>query len=83
MSDSHETSTVARSGLLDGLLTREQLEAETGWRWRTILRNEADGLPVIVIRGMKLYPIDKVRAWILSRVRERKPPQRGRPVKAA
>jgi len=76
-----EASNVSRPKLLDGLLNREQLEAETGWRWRTILRNEAEGLPVIVIRGTKLYPVEKVREWIMSKVREREAPRRGRPKK--
>ena len=73
----------AKPRLLDGFLTAEQLEAETKWGWRTRLRREADGMPVAVIGGTKLYPIDKVRAWILSQVREHGAPRRGRPRKAA
>jgi hypothetical protein len=78
-----EAAAVKQPKLLDGLLTRQQLEAETGWGWRTILRREAEGLPVIVIGGTKLYPVDKVRSWIVGKLRERTTPQRGRPRKAA
>lgn len=80
MSETIEAS-VVRPKLLDGLLTREQLEAETGWGSRTILRREAQGLPIIVIGGTKLYPMEKVRAWIMSHERRRQPPRRGRPRK--
>jgi hypothetical protein len=84
MSGSEGAAPVSASPrLLDGLLTRAQLEKETGWGWRTVLRNEAAGLPVIVIRGTKLYPADKVRAWIMSHIREHAPPRHGRPRKAA
>ena len=83
MQEAIETTTGTKPRLLAGLLTRKQLTAETDWHPRTILRNEAEGLPVIVIRGTKLYPIDKVRAWIMSHVREHKELQRGRPRKAA
>jgi len=64
-------------------LTREQLEAETGWGWRTILRREAEGLPVIVIAGTKWYPVVSVRAWIMSHERGHDAPRRGRPRKVA
>jgi hypothetical protein len=83
MSEALESNSVIRPRLLDGFLTDRQLEAETGWRQRTRLRREAEGLPVIVIGGTKLYPIDKVREWILSRVRQHQLPRRGRPRKAA
>jgi hypothetical protein len=83
MSEALESNSVIRPRLLEGLLTGEQLEEETGWRWRTRRRRELEGLPVIVIGGTKLYPIDKVREWILSRVRKHEPPRRGRPRKAA
>jgi hypothetical protein len=85
MSETIETTTTAavRPRLFDGLMTPKQLEEETGWGWRTILRREADGLPVIVIGGTKLYPADKVRAWIMGRLRQREAPRRGRPRKAA
>jgi hypothetical protein len=83
MSETIETANVSRPGLLDGLLTREQLEAETGWQWRTILRREAEGLPVVRLGATRLYPADKVKAWILSHVREHQAPTRGRPRKAA
>jgi len=79
MQEAIETTIGTAPRLLAGMLTRDQLAAETGWHSRTILRNEAEGLPVIVIRGTKLYPIDRVRAWILSHVREREAPRRGRP----
>jgi hypothetical protein len=74
---------VGSGKLLSGLLTDEQLEAETGWGYRTRLRREAEGLPVIVIGGTKLYPADKVRAWIMGQLRQHEPPRRGRPRKAA
>jgi hypothetical protein len=74
--------TTARPKLFDGFLTDKELEAETGWGWRTRLRREADGLPVVVMGATKLYPIDKVRAWIMTHLRERAAPRRGRPRKA-
>jgi hypothetical protein len=78
-----ETNNVPDSAqLLAGFLTAEQLEAQLGWKWRTRLRREADGLPVIRIGSTKLYPADKVRAWILSHVRERVEPCPGRPRKS-
>ena len=83
MQEAIETAPVIPTKLLDGLLTRQQLESETGWRWRTILRREAEGLPVIVIGGTKLYPADKVRDWIMGRLRQREPRRPGRPRKAA
>lgn len=83
MRETVETTTVIQPSILAGLLTDEQLEAETGWKPRTRLRLEAEGLPVVKIRGTKLYPIDKVRAWIMGHVREREAPRRGRPRKAA
>ncbi len=82
MSETVETR-VGGSGLLAGLLTEAQLEAETGWGYRTRLRREADGLPVVKIGATKLYPADQVREWILSRMRRHEPPRRGRPRRAA
>jgi hypothetical protein len=82
-----ETTTNApppqRSRLLDGLLSRTELEAQTGWGWRTVLRREAEGLPVIVIGGTKLYPAERVREWILGHLRQHQiaPRGRGRPCK--
>jgi hypothetical protein len=81
LSDASESVTGTR--LLAGLLTEEQLEAETKWTYRTRLRREAEGLPVIKIGATKLYPEDETREWILSRMRRHKPPRRGRPRKAA
>ena len=69
--------------LLAGLLTEQQLEAATGWEYRTRLRREAEGLPVIKIGATKLYPEDQVREWLLSRMRRREPPRRGRPRKGS
>lgn len=83
MTNTLTTNQDERPRLLDGLLKREELTAETGWGWRTILRREAEGLPVIVIGGTKLYPADKVRAWILDHLREHQAPRRGRPKKIA
>jgi hypothetical protein len=70
--------------LLQGLLTEKQFAAETGWGYRTRLRREAQGLPVIRIGGTKLYPADRVREWILSHLRQQQtaPRTRGRPRKA-
>jgi hypothetical protein len=83
MREATETTIGAASGLLVGLLTEAQLEAETGWKPRTRLRLEAEGLPVVKIRGGKRYPVDKVRAWILGHIKEREAPRRGRPKRAA
>ena len=83
MSQINEAATVSRPPLLDGLLNLEQLKAETGWGWRTILRREAEGLPVVKLGATKLYPADKVRAWIMGHLRQHEPPRRGRPRTAA
>jgi hypothetical protein len=83
MSEALGTVTAGRPRLLDGLLTGEQLEAETGWGCRTIRRRELEGLPVVKIGATKLYPAEKVREWILSRMRRHEAPRRGRPRKAA
>lgn len=71
------------SQLLAGMLTKDQFLAETGWHWRTLLRREHDGLPVVKLGNTKLYPIDKCRAWILRRVADRSPRRPGRPRRAA
>jgi len=47
------------------------------------LRREAEGLPVIVIGGMKLYPAVEVRQWIFSHLRPHQPVRRGRLTRAA
>lgn len=73
----------SRDRLFDGFLSRAELEAETGWGWRTILRREAEGLPVIVVGGTKLYPAEQVREWLLSHLRAHNPPRVGRPKKGA
>ena len=67
--------------LLAGLIARQQLQAEIGRGWRTILRWEHQGLPCVVIGNLKRYPIDRVREWILSHERGREVPRRGRPRK--
>ena len=72
-----------RPSLLDGLLTEEELEAQTGWKWRTRLRREAKGLPLIKIGADKWYPADGVRAWILAHESRPEPVRRGRPRKIA
>jgi hypothetical protein len=75
-----ETISARRLSLFDGLLTGEELQADTGWGQRTILRREAAGLPVIKIGATKLYPAEKVRDWLLSRTRSQQGSRgRGRP----
>ena len=82
MSEAIEAPSATR--LLEGVLTKDQLKAQLGWGDRTVQRREAEGLPFIKIGGDRLYPIDKVRAWILSHTREQSPAvSRGRPRKAA
>jgi phage terminase Nu1 subunit (DNA packaging protein) len=53
--------------LLAGLITRDQLRAELGCSARTVVRHEMNGLPVIRRGNLRLYEIDKVRAWLLAR----------------
>jgi hypothetical protein len=69
--------------LMRGLLSCEQMQAETGWHWRKLLRAEHEGLPVIKVGSTKLYPIDSCRAWLMSRVTDRRPRRPGRPRQAA
>ena len=79
MSETTEVSTPKQKRIFAGLLTREELEAETGWGWRTILRREQDGMPVVIVCRTKLYPADRIREWILSHERRHDTPKRGRP----
>jgi hypothetical protein len=67
--------------LLAGMLTAEQLEAEMDWGPRTRARREADGMPVIKLGHTKLYPIDRVRTWLMSHAEKRNaaPRRPGRP----
>jgi hypothetical protein len=83
MEESTEAAALPGPKLLDGFLTREQLETEFGWKWRTTLRREAQGLPVVRIGNLKLYPVDRVRAWLLAQLPQREPRRRGRPRRAA
>lgn len=70
--------------ILGGLWSRATLRTELGGCTdRTILRLEHAGLPVIVIRGMRFYDPNSVRAWLLTHERHRNEPQRGRPRKTA
>ncbi len=80
---SETVEAIGSSRLFAGLLTYEQLKVETGWGYRRILRREAEGLPVVKLGATKLYPADKVREWMLSRIRQHEPPRRGRPKRAA
>jgi hypothetical protein len=79
---SDDIARASHGTILQGLLTEEQFEAETGWKYRTRLRREAEGLPVIVIGNSKYYPADRARTWIMSHLRRHEPPRRGRPKKA-
>lgn len=75
-----ETTSPSRApALLDGLMTGPQLEAETGWKERTRLRREEEGLPYILLGRTKLYPTVLVRKWILARLERRTAPRHGRP----
>jgi hypothetical protein len=68
--------------LLAGMLTREQLRAETGWGDRTIQRREAEGLPVVKIGRDRFYPAKSGRDWLLNRVRRNQAPPAGAPAPA-
>lgn len=84
MSEAHEVNAGESSPLLAGFLSEEEMKRQfNDCSNRTLRRYEDAGLPVIVIRGLRLYPIDKARAWLLSHLRKREAPQRGRPRKAA
>ncbi|HUN44130.1 MAG TPA: hypothetical protein VMU81_27880 [Acetobacteraceae bacterium] len=85
MPETIEMPPTAPGRLFEGFLTPHQLETETGWGWRTVLRREAEGLPVVKIGATKLYPIAQVRAWLLAQAEKRQtePRGRGRPRKAA
>lgn len=83
MSESTHDKVGSDPALFAGMLTEKQLEEQTGWRDRTRRRQEARGLPVIVVGTIRLYPVDKVRDWIMSHLREREAPRRGRPKKVA
>jgi hypothetical protein len=64
--------------LLANYIPRATLAEQLGVSPRTIIRyeNQADGLPVTVVGGRKLYRLDSVRAWLAGR--ERKPNPRRR-----
>lgn len=85
MLQTREAADLAPPNLLEGILLGPQLDKQMGWSERTRCRREQEGLPVIRLGATKLYPIDKVRAWILSRAQgaSEAAPRRGRPRKAA
>ncbi len=70
-----------RTKVLDGLQTRHELAADIRCHWRTILRYEHQGLPVIKVGGRVFYNPAHVREWILSHERNQAAPTRGRPRK--
>jgi hypothetical protein len=57
----------------DDMMTREELEAATGWHWRTRLRREKQGLPTFTLGRTKLYPRLAVMAWLVAHVRAAPP----------
>jgi hypothetical protein len=83
MPEPTETIAVVEPNLLADFLTDTQIKAAFDWGDRTLRRREADGLPVIVLGATRLYPREKVMAWLHARVREPEIPRRGRPRKAA
>lgn len=84
MLQTSEAAESAAQNLLDGFLLGPQLDRQMGWSERTRSRRELEGLPVIKLGATKLYPVDKVRAWILSRAQGAfEAPRRGRPRKSA
>ena len=67
--------------ILGGLLDRDGLCEELSCSPRTVLRLEHQGMPVIIVRGMRFYSPDSVRAWMISLDRKRNEVRRGRPGK--
>jgi hypothetical protein len=57
----------------DEMMTREELEAATGWHWRTRLRREKQGLPTFTLGRTKLYPRQAVMEWLMAHVRAAAP----------
>jgi hypothetical protein len=81
-----QTEAVHQTGpnVLFGLLTRQQICEQLGGKnERTIIRYEQAGMPVIVVKGMRLYDPAKVRDWLLSHERSHSAPKVGRPSKRA
>jgi hypothetical protein len=64
--------------LLDEYLPRSALAEQLHVSERTLARyeNAADGLPVTVIGGRKLYRLDAVREWLAARERRPNPRRR-------
>jgi hypothetical protein len=62
--------------VLEGFLGREELAREFGICTRTLDRLEAlrQGPPRVYFGRMILYKAESVRAWLLSREQEMKPP---------
>jgi hypothetical protein len=54
------------AGLMEGMVTRDQLEKELSCSRRTVIRFEAAGLPVLRIGKKRLYEVAKVREWLLN-----------------
>jgi hypothetical protein len=66
--------------LLDGMISRAELERELNVVSRTISRYESqpDGLPSLTIGGRKMYRVESVRKWLERR--ERHPNRRRKTV---
>lgn len=64
------------NSVLAGFVTRAQLVAELGCSTRTLIRYEHQGLPVIRRGALRLYSVERVRAWLLGENRRRARPGR-------
>ena len=64
-----EANATSTAGILDGLLTRQQIAEQFQVHPHTIWVWERAGLPRIVMSKVRLYEPAKVREWLLSHER--------------
>lgn len=64
--------------ILADYISRQTLAEQLNVCERSIARyeNAADGLPVTIVGGRKLYRLDAVRAWLAARERRPNPRRR-------
>ncbi len=77
------TSIPPAPSIIAGLMTLAQIAADLDRSERTILRFDAQGIPVIRVGTLRLYDPAAVREWLLSQQSRRTTPKRGRPSKRA
>jgi hypothetical protein len=57
--------------ILHGFLSEAELLAKLGRGRRTLYRMQREGLPFVDLHGVRFYPADKVRIFIIERIEQR------------